>query len=225
MLAKPMNYVFNFRDIWAQQHFLLDGIRVTLWLSAVTIGSGLIIGAGGAALRVYGGVGMRALSAAYVEIIRNTPLIVQLFLVFFGLPSLGIRLDAMTASLIALAINLGAYTAEILRAGLEAIPRSQIEAGHSLGLSGLQVFRHIVMFPALKIVYPALTSQFVLMMLATSVVSQISAPDLFHVASIIQSRTVRDFEIDIVVAVLYLFLALALRILFAATGQIAFGRR
>ena len=220
-----MNYVFNFRDIWAQQEFLLDGIRVTLLLSAVTIVCGLVIGAVGAATQVYGGPVLRMISAGYVEVIRNTPLIVQLFIVFFGLPSAGIRLDAMTASLIALAINLGAYTAEIMRAGLEAIPRSQVEAGHSLGLSGLQVFRHVVMFPALKVIYPALTSQFVLIMLATSVVSQISTPDLFHVASIIQSRTFRDFEIYLVVAILYLLLALALRLLFAAAGQIAFGRR
>lgn len=220
-----MKYAFNFRDIWAQQEFLLDGIRVTLMLSAVTMAFGLLIGALTAAMRVYGGGIMRAISSAYVEVIRNTPLIVQLFLVFFGLPSLGVRLDAMTASLIGLTINLGAYSAEIMRAGLEAIPRSQIEAGHSLGLSGLQVFRHVIMFPALKVIYPSLTSQFVLMMLATSVVSQISTPDLFHVASIIQSRTFRDFEIYLVVAVLYLILALALRLVFVAIGQIAFGRR
>jgi polar amino acid transport system permease protein len=220
-----MSYVFNFRDIWAQQDFLLDGIAVTLLLSTVTIAAGFVLGAIVATMRVYGGAAVRNLSAAYVEIIRNTPLIVQLFIVFFGLPGLGVRLDAMTASLIALTINLGAYTAEIVRAGLEAIPRAQIEAGHSLGLSGLQVFRHVVMFPALKIVYPALTSQFVLMMLATSIVSQISAPDLFHVASIIQSRTFRDFEIYLVVAFIYLALALALRVMFAGVGLIAFGRR
>jgi len=220
-----MGYVFNFRDIWAQQDFLLEGIGVTLLLSAVTIAAGFVLGAIVASMRVYGGATIRAVSAAYVEIIRNTPLIVQLFIVFFGLPGLGVRLDAMTASLIALTINLGAYTAEIIRAGLEAIPRAQIEAGHSLGLSGLQVFRHVVMFPALKIIYPALTSQFVLMMLATSIVSQISAPDLFHVASIIQSRTFRDFEIYLVVAFIYLALALALRIMFAGVGRIAFGRR
>ena len=220
-----MKYAFNFRDIWAQQDFLLDGIRVTLMLSAVTMAFGLLIGALTATMRVYGGGIMRAISSAYVEVIRNTPLIVQLFLVFFGLPSLGVRLDAMTASLIGLTINLGAYSAEIMRAGVEAIPRSQIEAGHSLGLSGLQVFRHVIMFPALKVIYPSLTSQFVLMMLATSVVSQISTPDLFHVASIIQSRTFRDFEIYLVVAILYLMLALALRLVFVAIGQIAFGRR
>ena len=168
---------------------------------------------------------MQALVAGYVEVIRNTPLIVQLFIVFFGLPSAGIRLDAMTAAIIALAINLGAYSTEIIRAGLEAIPKAQIEAGHSLGLSGTQVFRHVVLVPAIKIVYPALTSQFVLIMLATSVVSQISAPDLFHVASIIQSRTFRDFEIYAVIAMLYLALALVFRLAFAAIEHMAFARR
>ena len=107
----------------------------------------------------------------------------------------------------------------------EAMPKAQIEAGHSLGLSGTQVFRHVVLVPAIKIVYPALTSQFVLIMLATSVVSQISAPDLFHVASIIQSRTFRDFEIYAVIAVLYLALALVFRLAFAAIEHMAFARR
>lgn len=219
-----MRYTFNFRDIWAQQDFLLEGIGVTLLLSVVTMATGLLIGGAGAAARVYGGPTLRAITATYVEVVRNTPLIVQLFIVFFGLPSLGIRLNAMTASLIALAINLGAYTTEIIRAGLEAIPRSQVEAGQSLGLSSLQVFRYVVMPPAIRVVYPSLTSQFVLLMLATSIVSQISTPDLFHVASVIQSRTFRDFEIYLVIAIVYLLLALAFKAAFHIIGQVAFRR-
>jgi polar amino acid transport system permease protein len=160
-----------------------------------------------------------------VEAIRNTPLIVQLFLVFFGLPGLGIKFDAETAAMLTLSVNLGAYTTEILRAGLEAIPKSQIEAGRSLGLSGWQVFRHVVFFPALKVIYPALASQLVLLMLATSVVSQISAQDLFHAASIIQSRTFRDFEVYAVVAVAYLALALIFRAGFALLHHLLFARR
>lgn len=220
-----MGYRFNFRDIWAQTDFIVEGVLITLLLSAVTMVAGLVIGTAGAAARVYGPRWLTAAVATYVEVIRNTPLLVQLFLVFFGLPSAGIRLDAMTAALIALAINLGAYATEIIRAGLEAIPKAQIEAGHSLGLSGPQVFRYVVLVPAVKIIYPALTSQFVLVMLATSVVSQISTPDLFHVASIIQSRTFRDFEIYAVVAVIYLALALAFKLAFAALHRFAFGRR
>jgi len=220
-----MRYVFNFRDVWAQTDALLGGVLVTLLLSAGTMVTGLAIGIAGAAARVYGPRWLRSLTAGYVEVIRNTPLIVQLFIVFFGLPSAGIRLTATTAAVIALAVNLGAYSTEIIRAGLQAIPRAQVEAGHALGLSGPQVFRYVVLAPAIRIVYPALTSQFVLIMLATSVASQISTPDLFHVASVIQSRTFRDFEIYAVVAVVYLGLALAFKLLFAAIHRVAFARR
>lgn len=220
-----MNYNFQFRDIVAQSDFLLDGLVLTLELSLFTMAMGLLIGISGAAARVYGPAWLRRPVAVYVETIRNTPLIVQLFLIFFGLPSAGIKFDANTAAFVALSINLGAYSIEIVRAGLEAIPRSQIEAGQSLGLSGFQIFRYVIVFPALKMMYPSLASQFVLLMLATSVVSQISAQDLFHAASIIQSRTFRDFEVYIVVAVAYLALALVFRLVFAGIYQLVFARR
>ena len=219
-----MTYSFQFRDVFAAWEFLLDGLILTLELSVVTMLSGLVIGLAGSAAKVYGPGWLKAIVAVYVEAIRNTPLIVQLFLIFFGLPSAGIKFDAETAAYIALSINLGAYSIEILRAGLQAIPRSQIEAGQSLGLSALQIFRYVIIFPALRLIYPALASQFVLLMLATSVVSQISAQDLFHTASIIQSRTFRDFEVYIVVAGAYLLLALIFRLMFAGLYQLIFSR-
>ena len=220
-----MKYGLQFRDVFAAWESILDGVWITLLLSGVAMVGGLAIGVLCAAARVYGPGWLRRLVGAYVEVIRNTPLLVQLFLIFFGLPSLGLRLDGLTAAMIALVINLGAYTTEIVRAGLEAVPKAQIEAGHSLGLSGLQVFRYIVVFPALKAKFPALASQFVLMMLATSVVSQISVEDLFHAASIVQSRTFRDFEVYTVIGVLYLSLAFAFRGLFAVIYRLAFVQR
>jgi polar amino acid transport system permease protein len=198
---------------------------LTLELSLVTMVVGLVIGMAGAAGRVYGPKWVSGPIAVYVEAIRNTPLIVQLFLIFFGLPSAGLKFDADTAAMVALSINLGAYTIEIVRAGLEAIPKSQIEAGQSLGLSNVQIFRYVIIFPALRLMFPALASQFILLMLATSVVSQISAQDLFHTASIVQSRTFRDFEVYIVVAAVYLALALIFRLLFAGLYQLIFARR
>jgi polar amino acid transport system permease protein len=219
-----MNYSLQFRDVFAASDLLLDGLYLTLELSVVTMVSGLVIGIAGAAARVWGPAWLRWPVAVYVEAIRNTPLIVQLFLIFFGLPSAGLKFDAETAAMVALSVNLGAYSIEIIRAGLEAIPRSQIEAGQSLGLTGLQIFRYVIVFPALKLMYPALASQFVLLMLATSVVSQISAQDLFHMASIIQSRTFRDFECYIIVAGAYLTLALVFRLLFAVLYQLVFAR-
>ena len=220
-----MKYGLQFRDVFAAWESILEGVWITLLLSGVAMIGGLAIGVLCAAARVYGPGWLRRLVGAYVEVIRNTPLLVQLFLIFFGLPSLGLRLDGLTAAMIALVINLGAYTTEIVRAGLEAVPKAQIEAGHSLGLSGLQVFRYIVVFPALKAMFPALASQFVLMMLATSVVSQISVQDLFHAASIVQSRTFRDFEVYTVIGVLYLSLAFAFRGLFAVIYRLAFVQR
>ena len=220
-----MTYSFQFRDVFAAWEFLLEGLVLTLELSLVTMVVGLLIGLGGAAGRVYGPRWIATPVAVYVEAIRNTPLIVQLFLIFFGLPSAGLKFDANTAAMVALSVNLGAYTIEIVRAGLEAIPRSQIEAGQSLGLSPVQIFRYVIVFPALRLMYPALASQFVLLMLATSVVSQISAQDLFHAASIVQSRTFRDFEVYVLVAVVYLALALVFRLLFAGLYQLIFARR
>ena len=219
-----MRYAFNFRDIWAQRDFIAQGIAMTLALTVVTMFCGLAIGAVGATARLYGRAWLRALAACYVEVIRNTPLLVQLFIVFFGLPSLGVRLNAITAGMIGLSVNLGAYATEIIRAGLEAVPRTQIEAGYALGLSGVEVFRHVVLAPAIRIVYPALTSQFVLTMLATSITSQITTPDLFHVASIIQSRTFRDFEVYAVIAGLYLVLALGFKLIFAGIARLSFHR-
>jgi len=220
-----LSYSFQFRDVFAAWEFLLDGLVLTLELSLVTMVVGLVVGMAGAAARVYGPTWLKRTVALYVEAIRNTPLIVQLFLIFFGLPSAGLKFDANTAAMVALSINLGAYTIEIVRAGLEAIPKSQIEAGQSLGLSGLQIFRYVIIFPALRLMFPALASQFILLMLATSVVSQISAQDLFHTASIVQSRTFRDFEVYIVVAAVYLALALVFRLLFAGLYQLVFARR
>ncbi len=220
-----VTYNFQFRDVLAQKDAIFDGLMMTLQLSAITIGLGFILGIAVAVSLVYGSAWLRSFGRAYVEVIRNTPLIVQLFLVYFGLPGVGIEFDVMTASVLALTINLGAYTAEIVRAGIESIPKSQIEAGISLGLNKPQIFRHVVLIPALKNVYPSLSSQFVLMMLATSVVSQISAPDLFHTASIIQSRTFRDFEVYIVVSLLYLGLTLLLRGGFSLCYHLIFRRK
>jgi polar amino acid transport system permease protein len=220
-----VKYHFQFRDVLASWPSLLDGVAMTLTLTVIAMVGGLALGILGAAARLYGPKPLRLAAVTYVEAIRNTPLLIQLFLVFFGLPGIGIRFDAPVAAAIALTINMGAYATEIVRAGLQAIAPTQIEAGLALGLSGLQVFRHIVLFPALRMMFPALASQFTLLMLATSVASLISVEDLFHQASVIQSRTFRDFEVYTVVGVVYLALALIFRGLFALIRARLFARR
>jgi polar amino acid transport system permease protein len=220
-----VTYSFNFRDVFNNIDLLLVGMGYTLRLSIITMVLGLAIGIAMALARTWGPTPLRWLAASYVEVIRNTPLLVQLFIIFFGLPSLGLRLSAGQAAVIGLAINLGAYATEIVRAGIEAIHKSQVEAGLSLGMSRLQVFRYVVLFPALRVVYPALASQFILLMLATSIVSLIAAEDLFHMAAFLESRTFRSFEIYLVVTGLYLVMALSFRALFAAVYHFAFERR
>jgi polar amino acid transport system permease protein len=220
-----VTYSFNFRDVFNNIDLLLVGMGYTLQLSLITMVLGLLIGVAMALVRTWGPTPLRWLAASYVEVIRNTPLLVQLFIIFFGLPSLGLRLSAEQAAVIGLSVNLGAYATEIVRAGIEAIHKSQVEAGLSLGMSRLQVFRYVVLFPALRVIYPALASQFILLMLATSIVSLIAAEDLFHMAAFLESRTFRSFEIYLVVTGLYLAMALSFRALFAAIYHLAFERR
>jgi polar amino acid transport system permease protein len=202
-----------------------DGALLTLELAFLAILFGAVIGTLGAVGRRSGHRLLSGLCSFYVEAIRNTPLLVQIFLVYFGLASLGLKFSAFLVAVVALTINVGAYTTEIMRAGFDAIPRGQIEAAEGLALSRAQIYWHIVLLPAVERVYPALTSQFVLLMLASSVTSQISAEELTAVANFIQSDTYRAFETYILVAVAYVVLSLALRAGFWGLGLLLFPRR
>ncbi len=220
-----MTYIFHFGDIWDARQELLDGALFTLTLSAVSMALSLLIAIFGALGRTSGPRWLRAVIAGYVEAIRNTPFLVQLFLIFFGLPAVGVRLDANQGALIAMVLNGSAYTIEIVRAGIESIGHGQIEAGAALGLHRLRVFRLIVLPQALRAVVPPLGSQFILLMLNSSIVSVISADDLTAAAQDVQSRTFRSFEAFIVVTLIYLVLSLLFSGAFAALERLAFGRR
>lgn len=220
-----MSYQFRFNALQPYADEILSGVLLTLQLSVVTMLIGLVIGVVVATMRTGRAAVLRATAAVYVETIRNTPLLVQLFIIFFGLPALGLRMTANEAAVVGLSINVGAYIAEIVRAGIQSVHRSQVEAGLALGLNPLQVLRHVVLFQAFKATYPALTSQFVLLMLATSVVSTIGATELFHVASFIDSRTFRSFEVYAVITLVYLVLTILFRGGFAALYWLVFVRR
>ena len=209
-----MNYTFQFGDVFAAWPLLLKGTLNTLQLSLLAMLFGLVLAIFCAWGKTAGPKPLRMLINAYIELIRNTPFLVQLFFFFFALPALGLRWSAYSAALIAMVINLGAYATEIIRAGIESIPKGQIEAGLALNLKRHEIFRFVILKPALRAVYPALTSQFILLMLSSAVVSAISAEDLTSVAANLQSQTFRSFEIYIVVTVIYLLLALAFSALF-----------
>ena len=219
-----MSYHFEFRPVLARADLLIQGLLVTIGLTvaAVIVGTALgIILASARAMR--GGI-VRLLIDSYVEVFRNTPFLVQLFLLYFALPSLGLRMTVTEAALIGMAVNLGAYAEEIIRAGIESIHRSQIEAGLSLGLTPVQIFRRIVIPPAIANVYPALCSQYVLMMLGSSLCSVIAMQELTAVSAQIGSDTYHFFEVYIIVTLLYLALVLLMRGALAFLGNLMFGR-
>jgi len=220
-----MQYDFDFSFLASAWPRFLHGAWLTIQLAAVSIVLGFALGAVCALARTSGSPRVKRLVGVYIEIIRNTPLLVQIFLVYFGIASIGFKISAEVSAALALTINIGAYTTEILRAGIESVARSQVEAGECLGLSRLQVYWHVVLLPAVERVYPALSSQFVLLMLASSVTSQISAEELTAVANLLQSETFRSFEVYIIVAVIYLALSFLFRAAFWAIGQLVFVRR
>lgn len=209
-----MNYRFEFGDVLAAWPLLLKGTWITIQLSLTATVIGLIVAIACAWGKTSGPRPLRWLIDAYIEVIRNTPFLVQLFFFFFALPAIGLRWSPHTAALVAMIVNLGAYATEIIRAGIESIPRGQIEAGAALGLRPIQIFRLIILKPALRAIFPALSSQFILLMLSSAVVSVISADDLTSVAANLQSQTFRSFEIYIVVTAIYLALALSFSGLF-----------
>ena len=219
-----VEYTFHFGDVWAARDEFFWGTVLTLELSALSMVLSLVVAIFGALARTGGPRWLRWAVAAYVELIRNTPFLVQVFVIFFGLPALGIRLDTEIAAVIAMVLNGSAYSIEIVRAGIESIGHGQTEAARALGLHRLQSFRLIVLPQALKAVLPPLGSQFILLMLNSSILSVISADELTSAAQDIQSRTFRSFEAYIVAAAIYFTLSMLFSGVFSAIERFAFAR-
>ncbi len=216
---------FDFGAILVDWRLLAKGVIWTLGLTAIATLIGMAVGIGCAWARASGPAWLRWIVGSYVELVRNTPFIVQLFFIFFGLPAAGLKLTPEVASVIAMVLNLGAYATEIIRAGIEATPRGQIEAALSLALNKVQVFTRVVLPPALKKVWPAMVSQIIIVMLGSAVCSQISVEELSYAANLIQSRNFRAFEAFIIATVVYLALSIAARLLLNWLGpRFFFGR-
>lgn len=213
---------------------LLQGLELTALLAV----GGVVLGGGlGLLLAIWRFMVPKSLKwlafpvTAYVELIRNTPLLVQLYIIFLGLPTIGIRLNPLEAGVLGLTLNLGAYATEIFRAGFESIKKPQLEAGMSLGLSRLQVMRHVVLVPAVAKVWPSLMGQFILMMLGTSICSFISVQEISGTAYTIQSETFLNLEVYIVIGVMYLAITMIMKASLSRlghtlfTGKVASGTR
>ncbi|MFL9899776.1 amino acid ABC transporter permease [Paraburkholderia fungorum] len=217
-----MTYQFDFSVILASWQMLLDGCLLTLRMTGISIVIGLAIALVTIACRRSAIAPFRWLARGFIEIIRNTPFLVQVFFIFFGLPSIGIGLTAGTGAVIALSLNGGAYFAEVIRGGVDAVDRGQIEAARALGLTPLQTFRDVVLRPAMRTAYPALCSQCVLLLLTSSIVSSISANELTAIAQRLESITFRSFEVYISVTLLYLTMSVLLSALLKGIGRVYF---
>ncbi|HZX17705.1 MAG TPA: amino acid ABC transporter permease [Pseudomonas sp.] len=214
-----MAYQFDFIPVLANADLLLQGAFFTLSLTAIGTLLGVGLGIIGAVMRAWRIKPFSQLFGLYVELIRNTPFIVQLFFIFFGLPALGVRMNEWEAAVLAMVINLGAYSTEIIRAGIQAIPSGQLEAAAALAMNRIEIFRHVVLRPALAKVWPALSSQIIIVMLGSAVCSQISTEELSFAANFIQSRNFRAFETYLVTTLLYLAMAILIRQLLAWVGR------
>ena len=202
-----LNYKFDFTPVIDGLPALLLGCLGTLWLALSGMTLAIVIGIGGVILRDSRVKLLRWLVIGFVELIRNTPFLVQIYFIFFALPLAGVRLDPTPTAIIALGVNGGAYAIEIIRGGVQSINKGQVEAGLALGLHKLSVFRFIVLKPALRAVFPSLASQFVLLTLTTSIASAVSAYELTSVAKRIESNSFRSFEVYGVVTLMYLVMS------------------
>jgi polar amino acid transport system permease protein len=220
-----MHYKLDFISLMPYWPDFARGMWLTMKLTVFAVTIGFVVGVLCAIGRRGSNRLVSRLCAGYVEVTRNTPFLVQIFLVYFGLASVGLRLPAIVAAVLALVINVGAYSSEIVRAGIDSVHPGQIEAGECLGLSRAQIYWHIILAPAIERVYPALTSQFTLMMLMSSVTSQISAEELTAIANRVQSDTFRSFETYMLIAVLYLILAILMRVGFWQLQRVLFPRK
>ena len=209
-----MSYRFSWEVIVASLPQIGVGILGTLELASISISMGIAIGIIGVALHFGRSAALRRLVQAYVEVMRNTPMLVQLYFIFYGLPILGIRLNSFATALVALSVYCGAYVLEILRAGVEGVGRGQIDAARALGLTESVVFRSIVLPQALRASLPALGGQVIVMLKISSLASVIGAVELTYVVVDVVAATYRSFEMYAVAGLAYLAMTLMVSAVF-----------
>jgi polar amino acid transport system permease protein len=214
-----VNYVFDFGVIWDAMPELLWGCLGTLGLALAGMAIAIVIGLAGVVFRDSHIKLLRVGVISFVELIRNTPFLVQLYFLFFALPGLGVMLSPTVSAILALGLNGGAYAIEIIRGGVQSINKGQVEAGLALGLHRSQIFRHIVLTPAMRAIFPALASQFIMLALTTSVASSISAYELTSVAKVIESNTFKSFEVFGAITLMYLVMSLMLMSAFGLVSR------
>ncbi len=219
-----MDYTLDFSAVAAHADLFATGAEMTALITLVCCCGGFAIAVACNALRQSERVWVRKCIATYVDIVRNTPFLVQLFFLYFGLSSLGWRLDAQITGLFALSLYSGAYQTEILAGSIAALPHAQKEAAAALGLSPPQLFLRILLPQAIETGFPALKSQFVLTLMASSIISVLAVHELSNVSGEISTETYRSFEVYTVASLIYLAMVVVLRTLLSIIGTLCFQR-
>ena len=206
-----MNYTMDFSFITRYQGLYLTGTRNTIILAVLAVLFGGLLGLVLALMRRSSLKPVKFLAAAYIEFVRGTPLLVQLFIIFYGLPVVtGMRFPDFVAGVIALSLNSAAYVAEIIRAGLQSVDRGQMEAARSLGMPHNMAMRHIIIPQAFKNILPALGNEFIVVIKESAIVWVIGIYDIMRSANIVRGITYRPFEPLIVAALIYFVLTFTL---------------
>ncbi|MFV1876124.1 amino acid ABC transporter permease [Nioella sp.] len=218
-----MNYNFQYGVVWDNFGALMEGAWLTFQLGVVAFAGGLLIGLLGASIKTYGPWPLRLLVDCYVIFITNTPALIQIYFLYYGLPEVGVRWSNEACVLIGLVLNAGAYLTMILRAGFLSVRLTELEAGQTLGFSLIQQIRYIVVPHIAKTVYPALANFFiVILVMGTSIGALIGVDDLTGQAINLSSINYRWLEYFSVVAVIYVALTFVASIGLALLGRWAF---
>jgi len=203
---------FQWSLVWKSVPTLFEGAILTVKLTSIAVFFGIILGTIFGIMRL-SNTPFRYLAIAYIDFIRGTPLLVQIFIIYYGIPNIikmQSSMEPLLAALIALSINSGAYVAEIVRAGIQSIEKGQTEAALSLGLSKTATMMHIILPQAFKRIIPPLGNEFIALLKDSSLVSAIALEELVRKAQIVAGRTFRPFEVWFVVAIMYLIMTVTI---------------
>ncbi len=217
-----MSYTFQYGQVLPYLPYLLAGAWITLEIAFLAFAGGMLLGLLGALARTSGSPVARAAASLYVTVFTNTPQLVQIFFLFFALPEAGVRLDSYEAVLLGMTLNAGAYLTEIQRAGIVSVRRSELDAADTLGMSWLQTLRYVIVPHVVKVLFPPLSSHYIVMTLGTSMGALFGLEELTGRAFNIESRTFRSLEIFSIVAVVYLVANVVASAVLVVVGRVAF---
>jgi polar amino acid transport system permease protein len=214
-----MHYTLHYGEITGDLPYFLGGAWISLQLAVLAFAGGMALGLMGALAHVYGGPVLRRLSRVYVVFFTNTPQLVQIYVLFYGLPDLGILLSPFTAVLIGMTLNAGAYLTEIQRAGLASVRIEELDAAQTLGLGPLQSLRFVILPHMMRVLFAPLSNQFIIVTLGTSMAAIFGVEELTGRAFNVNATTFRSIEVFTTLAALYVLLTLVMTLALALVGR------